>query len=129
MDERRKNAMDDRHPQDEEKPISRRNLLGAVAAGVGISALAGCETVDDGPETGSRAQSLLGDIPHLDKLREIDKARFVDVVTNGYQGQVGVMPAWKENPNVMKWLDHLYAYLMARTDGVIPAGRLERFDR
>ena len=82
MDERRKNAMDDRHPQDEEKPISRRNLLGAVAAGVGISALAGCETVDDGPETGSRAQSLLGDIPHLDKLREIDKARFVDVVTN-----------------------------------------------
>lgn len=64
-----------------------------------------------------------------DKLKEIDRARFDDVVINGYQGQIGVMPGWKENPNVMKYMDELYAYLRARSDGVIPAGKLKRYDR
>ena len=65
----------------------------------------------------------------LDKMLEIDHARFMDVVTNGYQGQIGVMPPWKENPNVMKYVDHLYAYLMARAEGVLPGGKLKRYDR
>lgn len=65
----------------------------------------------------------------VDKLKEIDKARFLEVVTNGYKGQVGVMPGWKENPNVMKYLDNLYGYLKARSDGAVPAGKLKRYDR
>ena len=65
----------------------------------------------------------------IDKMNEIDRARFDDVVANGYQGQIGVMPPWKENPNVMKYLDQLYAYLMARADGVLPGGKLKRYDR
>lgn len=52
---------------------------------------------------------------------------FVDRVTNGFQGQMGVMPPWGNNPNIMKNMDNLYAYLKARSDGVIPAGRLKRF--
>lgn len=63
------------------------------------------------------------------KMREIDRERFDDVVENGYSGQIGVMPGWKDNPNVMNHIDALYAYLMARADGVLPSGRLERFDR
>ena len=62
------------------------------------------------------------------KLQEIDRTTFDDRVTNGFKGQTGVMPPWKTNPNVMKYLDNLYAYLMARSDKVIPAGRLQRFD-
>jgi hypothetical protein len=65
----------------------------------------------------------------LDKMREIDRARFMEVVTNGYQGQIGVMPPWKENPNVMKYVDQLYAYLAARADGTLPPGKLKRYDR
>ena len=65
----------------------------------------------------------------LAKLKEIDKDRFYDVVENGYTGQIGVMPPWKENPNVMKYIDNLYAYLMARSDGVLPGGKLQRYDR
>lgn len=65
----------------------------------------------------------------LDKMLEIDHARFMEVVTNGYQGQIGVMPPWKENPNVMKYVDQLYAYLMARAEGVLPGGKLKRYDR
>lgn len=58
---------------------------------------------------------------------EITYDIFVDRVTNGFQGQMGVMPPWKTNPNIMKNMDNLYAYLKARSDGILPAGRLERF--
>jgi mono/diheme cytochrome c family protein len=63
------------------------------------------------------------------KLREIDRARFDEVVIKGYKGQIGVMPAWEANPNVMKYIDQLYAYLKARSDKVIPGGKLPRYDR
>lgn len=63
------------------------------------------------------------------KLREIDLDRFLEVVVNGYEGQIGVMPGWGTNPNVMNYIDQLYAYLLARADGVLPPGRLKRYDR
>lgn len=62
----------------------------------------------------------------LERMREVDHERFVHSVAEGYTGQVGVMPAWKENPNVSKRYDELYAYLMARADGVLPPGRPNR---
>lgn len=68
----------------------------------------------------------------LERLRVIDKAKFIDVVTNGLQGQLagytGVMPSWKNNPNIMDYINNLYAYLKARSDGAIPAGILPRYD-
>ncbi len=64
-----------------------------------------------------------------EKLRQIDRDRFDEVVQNGYTGQIGVMPGWKDNPNVMNNIEALYAYLMARADGVLPGGQLQRFDR
>ena len=65
----------------------------------------------------------------LDKMQEIDRARFMEVVADGMQGQIGVMPGWKENPNVMRYVDQLYAYLMARSDKVLPGGKVKRYDR
>ena len=61
-------------------------------------------------------------------LKHIDKQRFVDVVTNGYSGQIGVMPAWGQNPNVKDFIDELYAYQQARADGVLLPGRPKRKD-
>jgi cytochrome c5 len=61
-------------------------------------------------------------------LKHIDKARFVDVVTNGFSGQIGVMPAWGKNPNVKDFIDELYAYQQARADGVLLPGRPKRKD-
>ena len=60
---------------------------------------------------------------------DVNRERFMDVVANGYQGQIGVMPPWKENPNVMRYVDQLYAYLKARADKVLPAGKIKRYDR
>lgn len=63
----------------------------------------------------------------MERLKVLDHATFIDRVTNGFKGQIGVMPTWKDNPNVMNNIENLYAYLKARSDGVIPAGNLERF--
>lgn len=60
--------------------------------------------------------------------KPIDKERFVDVVRNGYTGQMGVMPAWGENPNVKDFIDELYAYQQAVADGVLLPGRPKRMD-
>lgn len=59
----------------------------------------------------------------VERLKEIDKARFIDAVANGYTGQIGVMPGWKDNPNISKNYEELYAYLKARSDGALIAGR------
>ena len=64
----------------------------------------------------------------MDKLKnEITYDIFIDRVSNGFTGQIGVMPSWKNNPNIMKNINNLYAYLKARSDGIIPAGRLKKF--
>nr|MBO2515009.1 hypothetical protein [Gammaproteobacteria bacterium] len=62
----------------------------------------------------------------LPRIKQIDKERFVMVVDQGFTGQVGVMPAWGMNPNVNRYYDELWAYLRARSDGVLPPGRPER---
>lgn len=64
----------------------------------------------------------------LDTLQHIDKERFMNSVANGYTGEAGVMPPWKDNPNVNKRFEELYAYLKARSDGALPPGRPTRLD-
>ena len=65
----------------------------------------------------------------LERMNEIDKARFMTSLDEGYTGEVGVMPPWKDNPNVNKRYEELYAYLKARADGALPPGRPKRLDR
>ena len=62
----------------------------------------------------------------LERIAVMDKERFVHVMDNGFTGQVGVMPPWKDNPNVNKHYDALYAYLKARANGDLPPGRPQR---
>lgn len=65
----------------------------------------------------------------LDRLNQrVDYPRFVDVITNGFRGQMGVMPAWKENDSVMEHTPHIYMYLKARADGALPSGRPEKLE-
>jgi cytochrome c5 len=61
----------------------------------------------------------------LDRMNQSDMTRdlFVKRVSEGFTGQVGVMPPWKDNPNISKRYNELYAYLRARADGALPPGR------
>ena len=58
-----------------------------------------------------------------DLMKTMKKERFVEVVTNGYQGNMGVMPGWKKNKAIMKKMDHLWGYLKARANGDLKRGR------
>jgi len=62
-----------------------------------------------------------------DTLETMSYEEFMDIVVNGRE-RVNVseqqkMPAFGINPNVMCYLDDLYVYLKARSDGVIGRGR------
>lgn len=62
-----------------------------------------------------------------ESLKTITYDEFADVVVNGRKNVSAssdkVMPAFGLNPNVMCYLDDIYTYLKARSDGVIPRGR------
>jgi len=61
----------------------------------------------------------------LDRMKQSDMTKdlFVERLNEGFTGQVGVMPGWKNDPNVRKRYNELYAYLMARASGALPPGR------
>jgi methanol metabolism-related c-type cytochrome len=63
----------------------------------------------------------------IDSLKTMTYEQFLDTVTNGKQ-EVNTavqkkMPAFGTNPNVMCYLDDIYSYLKARSDGKIGRGR------
>jgi methanol metabolism-related c-type cytochrome len=69
--------------------------------------------------------------PNLtESLKRIDYAAFTEVIINGRQNvsgsQQSVMPAFGEVQDVALYIDDLYAYLKARSDGVVGRGRPPR---
>jgi methanol metabolism-related c-type cytochrome len=68
-----------------------------------------------------------------ESLKQLSKEQFNEVVVNGRQNvntaNTNVMPPFGTAEDVMLYLDDIYAYLKARSDGVLGRGRPERFDR
>lgn len=63
----------------------------------------------------------------VDSLKTMDYATFARIVASGqqnvrFQGN-SVMPALGDNKNVMCYLDDMYIYLKALSDGAFPGGR------
>ena len=63
----------------------------------------------------------------VDSLKRLSYEQFYEIVVNG-KTEVNTavqkkMPAFGLDPNVMCYLDDIYAYLKARSDGVVPRGR------
>jgi len=63
----------------------------------------------------------------VEALKHDDYATFVGIVAGGKKdissSQELVMPAFGENRNVMCYIDDIYVYLRARSDGVVGRGR------
>ncbi len=63
----------------------------------------------------------------VDRLEDLNQGEFTAIVANGKKrfdsttGTYSVMPAWKENPDVMSHVGQLWAYLKARSDEALPA--------
>ena len=65
-----------------------------------------------------------------ESLKTMSYGDFLEVVVNGREnvgaGQQSMMPAFGHDENVMLYIDHIYAYLKARADGVLDRGRPQR---
>ncbi len=61
----------------------------------------------------------------LSLVEKIDKAKFIEIVTNGRPGTL--MKPFKNNNRVIDNLDNIYAYLKARSDGVLGPENLIKF--
>ena len=61
-----------------------------------------------------------------DSLKNLTYSQFVEVVASGRTvnrpDKTSVMPALGDNVNVMCYLDDIYIYLKARSDGALPRG-------
>ena len=59
----------------------------------------------------------------VDSLKNLDYQHFIEIVIQGRQnvnsGQQNVMPSFGTNNNVACYLDDLYVYLKARSDGAL----------
>ena len=68
-----------------------------------------------------------------ESLKGLTEDQFKDVVINGRKNVTtsaeNVMPAFGEVEDVVSYLDDMYAYLKARSDGVVGRGRPERFEQ
>jgi methanol metabolism-related c-type cytochrome len=60
-------------------------------------------------------------------LKNLSYDQFLQTVSSGKKdvntAETLVMPAFGDNKNVMCYLDDIYVYLRARSDGVLPGGR------
>lgn len=68
----------------------------------------------------------------VDSLKEMSEEDFKYVVMNGRISTVqpnSVMPPFGMVEDVALYIDDIYGYLKARSDGVLGRGRPERFDR
>ena len=69
----------------------------------------------------------------VESLKTLSYEEFSEVVVNGRQNvsgsQQSVMPAFGYVDDVMLYINDIYGYLKARSDGVLGRGRPERFDR
>lgn len=67
----------------------------------------------------------------VDSMKTLSYEEFKTTVTEGRAattttGAASEMPSFEENKDVMKYLDDIYSYLKARSDGALGPGRPER---
>jgi hypothetical protein len=55
----------------------------------------------------------------------MEQREFFTALDRGYLGQRSTMPPRGRDPNVAPYYDELWAFLTARRDGLLPAGRVE----
>ena len=69
----------------------------------------------------------------VDSLKAINYTQFFTTVVNGKKNVSAssdkVMPAWGTNPNVMCYLDDIFIYLRARSDGALGRGRPKHVEK
>ncbi len=71
----------------------------------------------------ARGSSYAPDL--TDRLRSMEQREFFTALDRGYLGAQSSMPPRGRDPNVAPYYEELWAFLAARRDGRLPAGRVE----
>ena len=76
--------------------------------------------------TGGVGSAIAPDLAQA--LKSLNERQFETIVSCGLKGNLGtgVMPAWKDNPNISPYIENLWAYLSARADGALGPGRPQK---
>jgi len=71
--------------------------------------------------------------PLIESIPRIGYDGYLEAIVNGIQNvstsEQSVMPSFGEDPNVMNYVDDIYAYLKARADGIIGRGRPDKLPK
>lgn len=59
----------------------------------------------------------------VNSLKSLDHDQFLTVVVNGKENSQLAMPSFGADPNVMCYIEDIYVYLKARSDGEMDRGR------
>jgi mono/diheme cytochrome c family protein len=89
----------------------------STAAGFRIWRAAACDRCHGANQEGSVGPSL------IDSLKHLSKQEFIDTVTRGRLDKG--MPSFSENTELIQNIDHLYAYLKARSNNDIRRAKVE----
>ena len=66
----------------------------------------------------------------MKSLQDLSYNEFIDVIVRGRTGlNNSIMPSFADNMNVLPYLPDIYAYLKARSDGIIGVARPDRFPK
>ena len=76
--------------------------------------------------TGGVGSAIAPDLTQA--LKGLNARQFETIVSCGLKGNLGtgVMPSWKDNPNIAPYIENLWAYLSARANGALGPGRPQK---
>ena len=60
-----------------------------------------------------------------ERVRRLDESAFHDVLEHGYRGEAADLPRWGDIPDVRRYADALWAYVLARANGDLPPGPID----
>lgn len=60
-----------------------------------------------------------------DRVRRLNRAQFLRLLEQGYVGDASALPKWAEIPDVGRYAEALWVYLLARANDDLPPGPIE----
>ena len=97
--------------------ICRTDLATYIGRRVFEQHCASCHAAD---ATGSSFAPALPE-----RVRRLSRAAFLDLLEDGYRGEAASLPRWAEVPEVDRYAEPLWLYLLARANGDLPPGPID----
>jgi mono/diheme cytochrome c family protein len=104
--------------------VSAAETEGAVACRTDLATFIGRRVFDQYCASCHAADALGSTFapPLGDRVKRLSLAAFRNVLESGYRGDAAALPRWAEIPDVQRYSEPLWTYLLARGNGDLPPG-------